>query len=375
MDFLQTFGRQPEGIWAAPGRLNIIGEFTDYNDGLVLPMAIDAVTTASVARRDDDVIRISSLAAPATATPVVASRICDLTPGGVASWSSYAFGVVWAMNEAGLVVGGVDVLIESNVPIGAGLSSSAALECALGLALRDLFASPLSPRELARLCQRAENAYVGVPSGIMDQTASLCCIEGHAIEFDTRSGEIEQVDFDLSTAGLELLVIDTQVRHQLATSAYGDRRSACEFAAKAIGVKALRDATLSDLEKVPDDVVRRRARHVITENERVVEVAALLRSKHYVEVGPILSAAHQSLKEDFEVSCAELDLAVDIAISAGAFGARMVGGGFGGCVIALIRSEDQRTIERSVTAAFASRGFTPPRIFGALPAAGARRIA
>src|ERR1019366_5317819 len=245
--FFEAFGRDPEGIWAAPGRLNIIGEFTDYNDGFVLPMAIDAVTTAAVARRRDDVIRVSSSGAPATTTPIASSRICNLTPGNTASWSSYAFGVVWAMTEAGHAIGGVDVFIESNVPIGAGLSSSAALECALGLALRDLFASTISLQDLALLCQRAENAYVGVPSGIMDQTASLCCTAGHAIEFDTRSGEIEQVDFDLSAEGLELLVIDTQVRHQLAASAYGDRRSACELAAKAIGVKALRDATLADL--------------------------------------------------------------------------------------------------------------------------------
>jgi galactokinase len=372
--FFEAFGHDPEGIWAAPGRLNIIGEFTDYNDGFVLPMAIEAVTTAAVARRHDDVIRVSSSGAPATTTPIASSRICNLTPGNTASWSSYAFGVVWAMTEAGHAIGGVDVFIESNVPIGAGLSSSAALECALGLALRDLFASTISLQDLALLCQRAENAYVGVPSGIMDQTASLCCTAGHAIEFDTRSGEIEQVNFDLSAAGLELLVIDTQVHHQLATSAYGDRRSACELAAKAIGVKALRDATLADLDKIPDDVVRRRARHVITENERVLSVAALLRSKRFIEVGPILSAGHQSLKDDFEVSCAELDLAVDTATHAGAFGARMIGGGFGGCVIALIRSEDQRTIERSVTAAFASDGFTPPRIFGALPSPGAHRV-
>jgi galactokinase len=372
--FSEAFGRDPEGIWGAPGRLNIIGEFTDYNDGFVLPMAIDAVTTTAVALRGDDVIRVSSSGDPATSSPIASSRIRDLTPSKSASWSNYAFGVVWAMTEAGHVIGGVDVFIESSVPVGAGLSSSAALECALGLALRDLFAPTISLQDLALLCQRAENAYVGVPCGIMDQTASLCCTAGHAIEFDTRSGEIVQVNFDLSEVGLELLVIDTQVRHQHATSAYGDRRTACEIAAKAIGVKALRDATLADLDKIPDDVVRRRARHVITENERVLSVAALLKSKRFVEVGPILSAAHKSLKDDFEVSCAELDLAVDIATHAGAFGARMTGGGFGGCVIALIRKKDHRRIEHSVTTAFETNGFSPPRIFGALPAPGAHRV-
>jgi galactokinase len=283
--------------------------------------------------------------------------------------------VVWCFRELGHPITGLDICVDSQVPIGAGLSSSAALECAVGLALRDLFAPQLSLPDLARICQRAENLYVGVPSGIMDQTASLCCTEGHAIVFDTRSGEIEQVSFDLVASGLQLLVIDTLVRHELSSSAYADRRAACERAAAVIGVSALRDAVLADLEKVTDLTDRRRARHVITEDARVLEVAELLRESRLREVGPILSAAHESLRTDFEVTCPELDVAAEQAVASGAYGARMIGGGFGGCVVALAERDDCASIEASVAETFAEHGFLAPRCFTATPARGAYRAA
>ena len=373
--FATAFGHDLDGIWAAPGRLNVIGEFTDYNDGYVLPFALAEVTRAGVARRDDDVVRVVSADAPDGQSSVASMHIAGLAPKGTVPWANYAFGVAWAMTESGHRLSGVDVYLESDVPVGAGLSSSAALECAVGLALRDLFAPDITRTELASIAQRAENAFVGVPSGIMDQSASLCCTAGHALFLDTRSREITQVPFDLESVGLRLFVIDTSVRHEHATSAYADRRSACEVAARAMHVKALRDATIADLELVPDDVVRRRARHIITENARVLSVVQLLHENRIEEIGHYLTASHESLRDDFEVTCPELDLAVEVALSTGAFGARMTVGGFGGCVIALIKEQDADALAVKVRDAFANAGFKVPRFRGAAPSEGARRVA
>jgi galactokinase len=301
-------------------------------------------------------------------------RIKDLAPHGKSHWFDYALGMAWAIVESGHELSGVDVYIESDVPIGAGLSSSAALECAVGLALRDLFAPELSLPELASLAQRAENAFVGVPSGIMDQTASLCCIAGHALFLDTRSLEFDQVPFNLERVGLRLVVIDTAVRHRLKTSAYADRRNACEEAAREIHVSALRDATLAELELVSDDVTRRRARHVITEDARVLSAAQLLRTDRIDEIGPLLTASHESLRKDFEVTCPELDLTVEVALDIGALGARMIGGGFGGCAIALIEEQGVERLTIAVTDAFSHAGYDTPHFFNAAPADGARRI-
>jgi galactokinase len=373
-NFAATFGYAPEGIWAAPGRLNIIGEFTDYNGGHVLPIALESVTRAFLARREDDLCRVASASSPASGDPLVATRLSDLAARGDGFWADYAVGVIWAFADAGYPVTGLDIFFDSEVPIGAGLSSSAALECSIALALGELVAPDLSRRQLALLAQRAENAFVGVPSGIMDQTASLCCTEGNALLFDTRDGVIEQIPFDLAASGFGLVVIDTGVRRHLAQSAYANRRAACERAAALLGLSALRDATLSDLVRIADEEIRRRARHIVTEEARVLETAALLRVGEIAAVGPVLSAGHRSLRDDFEVTGPELDLAVDAAVAAGALGARMIGGGFGGCAIALAHRGDLDTVSAGVTAAFAAAGFGSPTIFFATPAPGARRL-
>ena len=373
-DFLATFGHEPEGIWAAPGRINLIGEFTDYNQGFVLPIALHLVTRASVARRDDQLVCVKSTGSPAAHESLVEASLDSLSPRGGGFWTDYIFGVIWALVDAGHHLPGLEISIASEVPIGAGLSSSAALECAIGLALRDLFAPGLDLKSLASIAQHAENAFVGVPTGIMDQTASLRCISGHALLLDTRSGEIEQLPFDLERADLGLAVLDTGIRRELASSAYAGRRSACEEAARIMGVPALRDATTAQLSRIDDAVVRRRARHVIVENERVLDFARLLRVDRTAEIGPLITASHRSLRDDFEVSSRELDLAVDAAVAAGALGARMIGGGFGGCAIALTRRGALPAIADAVTRAFAEADYRKPTVFTAVAAGGARRL-
>ena len=265
--FLERFGREPEGHWSSPGRVNIIGEFTDYNESFVLPTSLPMATHATLARRDDGLVRVSTTEAGAGAA-IDEARVADLEPGCVEGWSAYVFGVVWALRQSGAAVGGADVLIESEVPLGAGLSSSAALECSVALAFRASYGIEASLEELALISQRAENDFVGVPCGIMDQMASLLCVPGRALLLDTRSLEHRQVPFDLSGAGLALMVLDTRVRHELGDSAYAERRAACERAAAKLGVRALRDvdpATLDDaLVRLADPVLAKRVRHIVT---------------------------------------------------------------------------------------------------------------
>jgi galactokinase len=287
-------------------------------------------------------------------------------------------GVVWALRAAGHRVGGAELRIDSDVPVGAGLSSSAALECSVALALDALYDTRCERPELARLAQRAENDYVGVPCGIMDQAASLCCTDGHVLLLETWSQWTRQVPFDPAPAGLQLLLIDTRVRHDLGDSAYGERRSACEGAAARVGVGGLCDVAVDDLDAVlghlPDEVLRRRVRHVITENARVLAVVDLLDTGDLRSIGPLLSATHRSLRDDFEVSCVELDTAVDAALAAGAYGARMIGGGFGGCALALVDSAAVDVTAAAVGEAFAAAGFAPPAVWPARPSAGASRL-
>jgi len=371
--FAERFGRPPEGVWAAPARVNLIGEHTDYNDGFVLPLAIDRRVTVAAARRADDLLRLVSLEKGEQRL-----RIAEVGPGAVRGWAAYAAGPVWALARDGVEVGGLDLVLTSDVPIGSGLSSSAAVECATLLAARDLYGGPDDVARLATIAQRAENDVVGVPCGIMDQMAALACRAAHALLLDCRSLEADQVPFAPADAGLALLVVDTRVSHALADGAYAERRAACEQAARVLGVRSLRDATQADLDAAHDRLGEsgyRRARHVVGENARVLEVAALLRRGRPDLIGGALRASHASLRDDYQVSAPELDATVEAAAAAGALGARMTGAGFGGCALALVPAGAVADVGKAVVAAFADRGFREPASFAVQSADGARRIA
>ncbi|MFI5876500.1 galactokinase [Streptomyces sp. NPDC051445] len=375
--FVRLYGAEPDGVWAAPGRVNLIGEHTDYNDGFVMPFALPHTAVAAVSRRTDGLLRLHSADLD---SGVAELRLDDLVPASDPNWTAYPAGVVWALREAGHAVTGADIHLSSTVPSGAGLSSSAALEVVVALALNDLYGLGLQGWQLARLCQRAENVYVGAPTGIMDQTASACCEAGHALFLDTRDLSQKQIPLDLAAEGLRLLVVDTQVTHAHSGGEYGKRRAGCEKGAALLGVDALRDIAYADLDAAlarlgDEEEVRRLVRHVVTEDQRVEQVVALLESGGDSRaVGPVLTAGHTSLRDDFRVSCPELDLVVDTALAHGALGARMTGGGFGGSAIVLAEATDVEGLTKAVEEAFAAAGFKAPRVFEAVPAAGARRL-
>ncbi|MBX7470251.1 galactokinase [Streptomyces sp. MAG02] len=374
--FRALYGYEPEGVWAAPGRVNLIGEYTDFNEGFVMPLALPHTAVAAVARRTDGAVRIHSAD---IAGPVVELRADELAPLSGAGWAAYPAGVLWALREAGHAVPGADIHLTSTVPTGAGLSSSAALEVVTALALRDLYELPLSLPELAALAQRAENAFVGVPCGIMDQTASACCMAGHVLHLDARDLTTRHIPFDLPAQGLRLLVVDTRVKHALGDGAYAERRAGCEQGARELGVRTLRElpyARLPDaLGELSSGTVRAYVRHVVSDNERVTRVAGLLAAGDVRGVGPVLTEGHASLRDDLRVSCAELDLVVDTAVAAGALGARMTGGGFGGSAIVLAEEAALDAVAKAVAAAFEQASLTAPRIFEAVPSPGARRLA
>jgi galactokinase len=383
--FADRAGRRPEGVWRAPGRVNLIGEHTDYNDGFVLPVAIDRSVVVAAARRDDEVLR--SWSTGHRAGPF-SRPLGELGPGSSTGWAAYVEGVAWALRQDGVAVPGADLVVHADLPAGAGLSSSAALEGAVALALVDLAGAGAAARPgpppdrvaLALAGQRAETEVVGMPCGLMDQMAVLFGRAGHALFFDTRSRETELVPFEPSARGLALLVIDTRVKHTLAESPYAERRRACERAAAALGVPALRDVTIDDLEAAMaagalDDATFRRARHVVTENARVLDVVALLRRGEVTAIGPALAASHRSLRDDYEVSCPELDLAVEAAVASGAVAARMTGAGFGGSALALVPVERVEVVAAAVADAFAGHGFGSPSVFEVAIADGAARVA
>ena len=378
--FRARFGRAADGVWLAPGRANLMGEHTDYNEGFVLPFALGQGIVAAAARRADRRLVLCSAQEPGSAADVA---LDGLAPGQVTDWTAYPAGVAWALAAAGYRVPGACLAIDSDVPAGAGLSSSAALECVTALALTELAgtAGPaglaVDRRELAAIARRAENDFAGVPSGIMDQSASLLSQRGHALLLDCRSLEISQVPFDPGAWDSCLLLINTRARHELTAGQYGRRRAECEQAARLLGVPSLRHLTdVADVARLADPVLRRRARHVVTDDQRVLDVVALLSggADPYPGIGRLLIQAHESLRDDFEISWPEADVAVDAAVAAGALGARMIGGGFGGSVLALARSEAAGPVRAAVTEAFARRSWTAPEFLAAAPSASARRL-
>ncbi len=374
-DFSNSIGMVLDGVWSAPGRVNLIGEHTDYNDGFVLPFGIEQRTAVAVGRRDDRIIRVLSKQSD-TAVEV---SLDELSSNALSGWSAYPLGVAWALGEAGYDLSGVsglDLVIDSDVPLGAGLSSSAAIECAVAVALRDVWGFSVTDAQLARICQRAENIAVGAPTGIMDQSVSLMARDGHALFLDCRSLATDARPFDVASEGLAIVVMDTQVKHSHATGGYSARRASCEKAAEMLGVAALRDATIEQLEAKRadmDDETYRRARHIITENTRVLETVSVLKADGPRAIGDLLVASHVSMRDDFEISCPELDLAVDTALSVGAVGARMTGGGFGGAAIALVESAQVDDVIARVEAAFADAGYHAPVCFSVIASEGAKQ--
>jgi galactokinase len=375
--FTDATSGPPEGVWAAPGRVNLIGEHTDYSGGYVLPLALPLGVVCAGAGRDDGLLSVRSAQVPEEVHTV---DVRAVSPGEVSGWAAYAVGVAWALREGWGVVQGADLLVDGDVPPGAGLSSSAALECVVATVLRDLSGAPLSVDDLARLARQAENDFVGAPTGVMDQLAAMHGRAGHVLFIDTRSGEIEPVPFDPASSGTQLLVVDTRAPHKLVDGEYAQRRRECEEAARVLGVVELRDASAGVLDggagRELSTVLRRRARHVVTENARVLEVVSALREGGDPGVvGPLLTASHASLRDDFQVTVPQLDVAVEVALAAGAYGARMTGGGFGGCVIALVEAVARPVVEAAVEEAFAEHGFDRPASFVAVPSDGARRLA
>lgn len=384
--FTDAFGGAPTGVWAAPGRVNLIGEHTDYAGGLCLPVALPHRTYVALRARDDGRVRLVSAQEP---TPWE-GELADVGPGRVDGWAGYVVGVAWALAEHlradGPAVPGFDAAVDSCVPFGAGLSSSAALECAVAVALDELTGAGLGGDDegravLASLCVRAENEIAGAPTGGLDQASALRCRRDHALLVDFgRDGAARHVAAALGE--LALLVVDTRAPHRLVDGQYGARRASCVRAAEILQVPGL--GVLTNLEGVPQrlrsagdpdaETLVRRVRHVVTENARVREVAALLEAGRAADVGPVLTAGHASLRDDYEVTCPELDLAADAATAAGALGARMVGGGFGGSVLALVPRSAAETVAVAVAAAFADAGFAAPAFLVAEPADAAGRV-
>ena len=368
--FLETFGEEPDLVAAAPGRVNLIGEHIDYIEGFVLPFAIKDRTLVAARKRDDSIVRVASAQ---RRNKIISVDINEVKPGLKGEWERYALGVLWSMG----VKSGVDLLIDGHVPLGAGLSSSAALECSVATAMNHLFDMGFSLEELARLTQKAENQYVGVPCGIMDQSVSLMATNGFALLLDCRDLSTRNIPFDVASHGLELLIIDTQAHHALTDGGYAERRASCESVAAKLGVKSMRELTIEQLDSSRDKLSESeyiRARHAVTEMKRVLDCVEALASEDFTQVGQLLNQSHNSLRDDYTVSCPELDTAVEASLAAGALGARMVGGGFGGSAIALIQASKTSQTISAVEKAFADKKFKAPRFFTSLPSQGAELL-
>jgi galactokinase len=369
--FLEAFGEEPDIVAAAPGRVNLIGEHIDYSEGFVLPFAIKDRTLVAVRKRDDSTVRIASVQ---RRNKIAVVDIEDVKPGLKGEWERYALGVLWSMG----VTSGLDLMIDGNVPLGAGLSSSAALECSVATAINHLFDLGFSLEELARLTQKAENQYVGVPCGIMDQSVSLMATQGFALLLDCRDLSTRNIPFDVASHNLELLIIDTQAHHALTDGGYAERRASCESVAVKLGVKSMRELTLNQLESEHEqltDTEYIRARHAVSEMTRVLDCVEALALGDFARVGQLLNQSHASLRDDYTVSCPELNAAVDASIAAGALGSRMVGGGFGGSAIALIEVSKTAQTIHAIEKAFAEKEFKAPRFFTSLPSQGAEILA
>ncbi|WP_018773997.1 galactokinase [Arthrobacter sp. 131MFCol6.1] len=383
--FSSQFGGAPDGLWSAPGRVNLIGEHTDYNEGFAFPIAIDKRTTVAARVRADRLLRVTSSSFPG----VIEVSLDHLDPDALTGWAAYPLGVAWAMSRAaaggaGSAAGsgvpsrlsGLDLALTSDVPAGAGLSSSAAVECAVALALNDLWDLGLGRPELARIGQLAENRVVGAPTGIMDQSASLLGEPDHGILLDCQNLTTEAVALGFAGAGVGLLVIDTRTSHSHADGGYASRRRSCEDGARRLGVGSLRALGPADLPRAAaqlDGQTYRRVRHIITENQRVLDTVTALRTSGAATIGRFLNESHLSMRDDFEISTPELDLAVASAQEMGAIGARMTGGGFGGAAIALVRNDDAAAVAAGVARDFARAGYTAPHIFPVTASEGARR--
>ncbi|KFJ02324.1 galactokinase [Bifidobacterium thermacidophilum subsp. thermacidophilum] len=393
--FEQAYGEAPAGVWAAPGRVNLIGEHTDYNAGLCLPIALPHRTYIALKPREDTSVRVVSDVSP---DKVAQADLDGLTAGGVDGWAAYPVGVAWALREAGFgQVKGFDAAFASCVPLGSGLSSSAAMTCSTALALDDVYGLGFGSSDAGRITLinaaiAAENDMAGASTGGLDQNASMRCTPGHALLLDCRPGlsaleSVSQQAFDLDKYGLELLVVDTRAPHQLNDGQYAQRRATCEQAAAGLGVENLRviadqvnaaddpEAALADvLGKLDDDVVRRRVRHVITEIGRVGQFVDAFAAGDIKRAGKLFNASHDSLRDDYQVTVPELDVAVDTARANGAYGARMTGGGFGGSIIALVDKGRSREVAQKIADAFAVHGFHHPRALAAVASASAHRV-
>jgi galactokinase len=370
-------------VWFAPGRANLMGEHTDYNEGFVLPFALAQGVTATATPRPDGLLVLRSKQKPDD--PVTVS-LPTLAPGSVAGWAAYPAGVAWALGAAGFGLVGASIDIDSDLPVGAGVSSSAALECAVALALCSLAGLSVPREQLALIAKRAENEFVGAPTGIIDQSAALLCQEGHAMLLDCGTLARTQVPFRPAAAGAVALIIDTGVTHALVSGEYAARRAECEEAARLLGVRALGSVTDPDaVDALADPMLRRRARHVITDDARAGQIASALqragdggggggaRADTFRYVGTLLTEGHASLRDDFEVSWPQADAAVDVAISSGAYGAKMIGGGFGGSVLALIPAEREATVRSLLSETFQESGWAAPEFLDAVPSPAARR--
>ena len=372
--FAKCFGGRPRWISAAPGRVNLMGEHTDYNDGFVLPMAIDRYTIFVADRAADKLITLHSNTTGDTATFSVRGNL----ERGDPAWSNYIRGVVSGFMARDIKVPGFQAIIDSSVPLGGGVSSSAALEVAAATLLEAISGQTLDPVEKALLCQKAEHDFAGVPCGIMDQFTAVLAKKDHALLLDCRTKTAESVP--MNDPAITVLIINTNVRHKLAESAYARRKSECELAAKHLDVASLRDATLERLEaarrQMPDHAFRR-ARHVITENKRALQAAEDLRAANWKQMGQRMYESHLSLKNDYEVSCPELDAVVDLAQSMtndGVLGCRMTGAGFGGCAVSLVRTDAVQSVTRKMDEAYERKTGQQASIFSTRPAGGARIV-